>query len=155
MAGVFVQIQNGDKRLQYDFRFSTVETTISRLEEPHATRFSLSTTIPMVCMAIEIYLERHSFHVTIADGGEAGLRALEGAAFDLMIVDIFMPHMRGFEFDPDFSRARADDSHWSRCPDTPLRISTRRRPNFLRMALELGRHALLAQCRFTRGRWRC
>ena len=33
---------------------------------------------PMVCMAIEIYLERHSFQVTIADGGEAGLRALEG-----------------------------------------------------------------------------
>src|SRR5450755_2157492 len=52
---------------------------------------------PMVCMAIEIYLERHSFQVTIADGGEAGLRALEGASFDLMIVDIFMPHMRGFE----------------------------------------------------------
>jgi DNA-binding response OmpR family regulator len=52
---------------------------------------------PMVCMAIEIYLERHSFQVTIADGGEAGLRALEETAFDLMIVDIFMPHMRGFE----------------------------------------------------------
>ena len=34
---------------------------------------------PMVCcMAIEIYLERHDFQVTIADGGEAGLRALEG-----------------------------------------------------------------------------
>jgi DNA-binding response OmpR family regulator len=44
-----------------------------------------------------IYLERHSFQVTIADGGEAGLRALEGSPFDLMIVDIFMPHMRGFE----------------------------------------------------------
>ena len=26
---------------------------------------------PMVCMAIEIYLERHGFEVTIADGGEA------------------------------------------------------------------------------------
>ena len=52
---------------------------------------------PMVCMAIEIYLERHSFQVTIADGGEAGLQALDGTAFDLMIVDIFMPHMRGFE----------------------------------------------------------
>jgi DNA-binding response OmpR family regulator len=48
----------------------------------------------MVCMAIEIYLERHDFQVTIADGGEAGLRALEGASFDLMIIDIFMPHMR-------------------------------------------------------------
>ena len=52
---------------------------------------------PMVCTAIEIYLERHGFEVTIADGGEVGLRALEEASFDLMIVDIFMPNMRGFE----------------------------------------------------------
>ena len=28
---------------------------------------------PMVCMAIEIYLERHSFEVTLADGGKARL----------------------------------------------------------------------------------
>ena len=52
---------------------------------------------PMVCMAIEVYLERHNFKVTVADSGEMGLRALENTAFDLMIVDIFMPHMRGFE----------------------------------------------------------
>ena len=39
---------------------------------------------PMVCTAIEIYLDRHGFEVTIADGGEAGLRALEDASFDLM-----------------------------------------------------------------------
>src|ERR1044072_6733723 len=52
---------------------------------------------PMVCMAIEIYLARHGFQVTIADGGESGLRALDSASFDLMVVDIFMPHMRGFE----------------------------------------------------------
>ena len=43
---------------------------------------------PMVCMAIEVYLERHDFQVVIADGGEVGLRALEGSTFDLMIVDI-------------------------------------------------------------------
>jgi DNA-binding response OmpR family regulator len=52
---------------------------------------------PMVCMAIELCLERHGFEVTIADGGETGLRALEDVVFDLMIVDIFMPNMRGFE----------------------------------------------------------
>lgn len=51
----------------------------------------------MVCMAVQVYLERHNFHVTIADGGEAGLRAFDGQSFDLMVVDIFMPPMRGFE----------------------------------------------------------
>ncbi|UEM13375.1 response regulator [Bradyrhizobium barranii subsp. barranii] len=52
---------------------------------------------PMMCMAIEIYLQRNHFRVTIADGGEAGLRALENELVDLMMIDIFMPHIRGFE----------------------------------------------------------
>ncbi len=52
---------------------------------------------PMVCMTLEVCLVRHDFIVTIANGGESGLRALEDSSFDLMIVDIFMPHMRGFE----------------------------------------------------------
>jgi CheY-like chemotaxis protein len=92
---------------------------------------------PMVCAAIEIYLERHNFQVTIADGGEIGLRALEGNAFDLMIVDIFMPHMRGFESIRIFHE---------RAPAIPLiamsgyafaNLNTPA-PDFLRMALELG-----------------
>jgi CheY-like chemotaxis protein len=92
---------------------------------------------PMVCMAIEIYLERHDFQVTIADGGEAGLRALEGSSFDLMIVDIFMPHMRGFESIRIFHE---------RAPAVPLIAMSgyafanlnSPAPDFLRMALELG-----------------
>jgi CheY-like chemotaxis protein len=92
---------------------------------------------PMVCMAIEIFLERHGFQVTIADGGEAGLRAIEGTAFDLMIVDIFMPHMRGFESIRIFHE---------RAPAVPLIAMSgyafanldSPAPDFLRMALELG-----------------
>jgi CheY-like chemotaxis protein len=52
---------------------------------------------PMVSMAIELCLVRKGFQTTLADGGDTGLRALEASAFDLMLVDIFMPHMRGFE----------------------------------------------------------
>jgi CheY-like chemotaxis protein len=52
---------------------------------------------PMVCQAIEISLQHLGFEVTVADGGEAGIRALETSAFDVMLVDIFMPRMRGFE----------------------------------------------------------
>ena len=92
---------------------------------------------PMVCMAIEAFLERHNFKVTVADGGEMGLRALEGTAFDLMIVDIFMPHMRGFESIRIFHE---------RAPHIPLiamsgyafaNLNTPA-PDFLRMTLELG-----------------
>ena len=92
---------------------------------------------PMVCMAIEIYLQRNDFRVTIADGGEAGLRALEHEQFDLMIVDIFMPHMRGFESIRLFH---------DQAPAIPLIAMSgyafadlnSPAPDFLRMALELG-----------------
>lgn len=92
---------------------------------------------PMVCMAIEIYLQRNNFRVTIADGGEAGLRALAHEQFDLMIVDIFMPHMRGFESIRLFH---------DRAPAIPLIAMSgyafadlnSPAPDFLRMALELG-----------------
>lgn len=92
---------------------------------------------PMVCMALEVCLARHNFHVTIADGGESGLRALEGASFDLMIVDIFMPDMRGFESIRVFHE---------RAPSVPLVAMSgyafanadAPAPDFLRMALELG-----------------
>ena len=117
---------------------------VSELSNPHiqARRANMPRVLvvdddPMVCMAIEIYLERHSFHVTIADGGEAGLRALEGTPFDLMIVDIFMPHMRGFESIRIFHE---------RAPTIPLIAMSgyafanldSPAPDFLRMALELG-----------------
>ena len=52
---------------------------------------------PMVCVAIEVCLTRKGFEVTVADGGEAGMRALEASDFDVMLIDVFMPHMRGFE----------------------------------------------------------
>jgi len=131
-----IQIQNGEKRLQHD--------SVSGPSKPHTQaqganmpRVLVVDDDPMVCMAIEIYLERHSFQVTVADGGEAGLRALEGTAFDLMIVDIFMPHMRGFESIRIFHE---------RAPTIPLVAMSgyafanldSPAPDFLRMALELG-----------------
>ena len=92
---------------------------------------------PMVCMALEVCLARYDFRVTVADGGESGLRALGEESFDLMIVDIFMPHMRGFESIRIFHQ---------RAPFVPLIAMSgyafanadSPAPDFLRMALELG-----------------
>ena len=92
---------------------------------------------PMVCMAIEVFLQRHGFEVIVTDGGEAGLRALDRGGIDLMIVDIFMPHMRGFESIRIFHE---------RAPAVPLVAMSgyafanlnAPAPDFLRMALELG-----------------
>lgn len=47
--------------------------------------------------AIGAWLKRCEFRVATADGSANGLAALDDASFDLMIVDILMPKMRGFE----------------------------------------------------------
>jgi CheY-like chemotaxis protein len=91
----------------------------------------------MVCQAIEACLQHQGFEVTIADGGEAGIRALEASAFDVMLVDIFMPHMRGFESIRIFHE---------RAPATPLVAMSGYAfanidppsPDFHKMAHELG-----------------
>jgi DNA-binding NtrC family response regulator len=86
--------------------------------------------------AIEVCLTRKGFEVAIADGGEAGMRALETADFDLMLIDVFMPHMRGFESIRMFHERK---------PDVPIVVmsgyafaNTERAPDFMRMTIELG-----------------
>ena len=123
--------------MQYDSGITEVSKKNVQPQGTNMPRILVVDDDPMVCMAIEIYLERHDFQVTIADGGEAGLRALEGTAYDLMIVDIFMPHMRGFESIRIFHE---------RAPTVPLIAMSgyafanlnSPAPDFLRMALELG-----------------
>jgi CheY-like chemotaxis protein len=92
---------------------------------------------PMVCEAIEVCLQHQGFDVTVANGGEEGIRALETSAFDVLLVDIFMPHMRGFESIRVFHE---------RAPQTPLVAMSGYAfadieppsPDFHKMALELG-----------------
>jgi CheY-like chemotaxis protein len=92
---------------------------------------------PMVSMAIEVCLQRQGMEVTVADGGETGMRELASGTFDVMIVDIFMPHMRGFESIRVFHE---------RAPSVPLIAMSgyafanadAAAPDFLRMALEFG-----------------
>ena len=92
---------------------------------------------PHVCLAIRAWLKRYGFKVEIADGGASGLLALDNSTFDLMIVDIFMPNMRGFE------SIRVFHDH---APTVPLIAISgyafsgleQASPDFLRMALRLG-----------------
>ena len=91
---------------------------------------------PLVCKTIEVCLTRKGFEVTVADGGEAGMRALEAADYDVMLIDVFMPHMRGFESIRMFHERR---------PDVPVVAmsgyafaNAERAPDFLRMTIELG-----------------
>jgi CheY-like chemotaxis protein len=92
---------------------------------------------PLISGAIRHWLEGRGYWVETADGAETGLRALDAGKFDLMIVDIFMPHMRGFESVRVFHQ---------QAPAVPLiaisgYVFAEQRapaPDFLRMALDLG-----------------
>ena len=92
---------------------------------------------PLVSLTIRLTLERHGFETVLADGGVTGLHALEAQRFDAMIVDIFMPEMRGFESVRVFHQ---------RAPGVPLIAISgyafahhgAPAPDFLRMAIELG-----------------
>jgi CheY-like chemotaxis protein len=101
------------------------------------TRILIVDDDPLVSMSIKLTLERHGFETVLADGGVSGLHALQDNVFDVMIVDIFMPHMRGFESVRVFHQ---------RAPQIPLiAISgyafaqfNAPTPDFLQMAIELG-----------------
>jgi DNA-binding NtrC family response regulator len=89
---------------------------------------------PHIRQATRAWFDHHGFRVSVADGGINGLAALDGSAFDLMIVDVFMPNMPGFESIRMFHR---------RVPTVPPITSSgyafsATEPDFLRMATRLG-----------------
>jgi DNA-binding response OmpR family regulator len=104
------------------------------VQEPAMRRILIVDDDPHIRQAMRAWLDQHGFRVSVADGGINGLAVLDGSAFDLMIVDVFMPDMRGFESIRMFHR---------RAPTVPLiaisgyAFSTTE-PEFLRMATRLG-----------------
>ena len=90
-----------------------------------------------VLATIKILLERASHTVVAVDNSRAGLRLLETQSFDLLVVDIFMPGMDGFE--------TMRQVHLSR-PDMPVIVISGQQfslasdhpPDFLHMATRLG-----------------
>jgi CheY-like chemotaxis protein len=90
-----------------------------------------------VLATIELLLARDAHNVVVTDDGRKGLELFKTGAFDLLIVDIFMPAMDGLETMSLARRYR---------PEVPvlvisgnaLRSGPNSAPDFLRMATKLG-----------------
>ena len=90
-----------------------------------------------VLATIKMLLERAEHSIEAVDNSHAGLKLLGTRAFDLLIVDIFMPGMDGFETMRQVHQLR---------PEMPVivisgqqfRLASERQPDFLHMATRLG-----------------
>jgi len=96
----------------------------------------------MIRLVVKTILERQGHSVVLAECGHDGAEAIEAYAFDIAIVDIFMPDMNGLETIKAFRRS---------APRLPIvvmsgyafRAANGPAPDFFRMAIDLGATACL------------
>lgn len=62
-----------------------------------ATRVLIAEDEPHIVESLSFVLEREGLHVTSVLDGEAALRHLRDEAFDLLILDLMLPRINGFE----------------------------------------------------------
>jgi CheY-like chemotaxis protein len=92
---------------------------------------------PLVRKTVDIILALHGFEVATAPDGRSGVDAVKAGAFDLVIVDLFMPGMDGLQTTAAIRR---------HCPAIPVIAasgfmfgeSCPSMPNFDAMATEAG-----------------
>ncbi|MEO6908908.1 MAG: response regulator, partial [Abditibacteriaceae bacterium] len=52
---------------------------------------------PTLCQLYRLGLKRYGHHVSIAGGGSEAIQAVRGEKFDMIIMDLDMPSMNGWE----------------------------------------------------------
>lgn len=90
-----------------------------------------------ICIAIEIYLRHHNCLAVLADSGHLGTKMLAAGDFDVVMVDIFMPGMDGFQTIRDI-RGRAPTMPIVAMSGFRFRNSMAPALDFLGMAGKLG-----------------
>ena len=71
---------------------------IRRSPEPYAPSILIVDDDPQILKLCRTILEEIGYFVTEASGGKEALAAIEATFFDLIVFDLTMPEMDGFEF---------------------------------------------------------
>ena len=96
----------------------------------------------LIRLTLKTVLESAGHAVVLAERGHEGAEAIEAYAFDLAIVDIFMPGMNGLETIKVF-RESAPTLPVIAISGYVFRDASEPAPDFLRMAVDLGAAACL------------
>jgi CheY-like chemotaxis protein len=96
----------------------------------------------LIRLTLKTVLESVGHAVVLAECGHQGAEAIEAYAFDLAIVDIFMPGMNGLETIKVF-RESAPALPVIAISGYVFRDASEPAPDFLRMAVDLGAAACL------------
>jgi CheY-like chemotaxis protein len=87
---------------------------------------------PSLRTALNLMLQHEGHSAVLVEDGRAGVEAIQNEDFDVLIVDIFMPEMDGFEV---ISLMRA---HKPSLPIIAISGSATSSPDFLAMTTKLG-----------------
>lgn len=94
---------------------------------------------PNIAASLEFLLGRAGFEVALATDGAGALRAVESAPPDLLILDVMLPQLNGFEV---LKRLRAEARHQA----LPVLVLTARgQQQDRRQAEEIGASAFLSK----------
>lgn len=94
---------------------------------------------PNIVLSLEYLMKREGWEVATAGDGEAALDAIAGAAPDLVILDVMLPRMSGFEV---CRRVRADP-RWRTLPI--LMLTAKGRETEMAKGLDLGANAYVTK----------
>jgi DNA-binding response OmpR family regulator len=104
-----------------------------------ASRILIIDDEPNIVLSLEFLMKREGFEVAVAGDGEGALRAMAERRPDLVILDIMMPRLNGFEV---CQRIRADPS----LRDVRvLMLTAKGRETEMKKGLELGADAYVTK----------
>ncbi len=104
-----------------------------------ASRILIIDDEPNIVLSLQFLMKREGFEVAVAGDGEAALRAMAERRPDLVILDVMMPRLNGFEV---CQRIRAEPAFRS---VAVLMLTARGRETEMKRGLELGADAYVTK----------